>query len=454
VSPRTVLSALRAGWWLIAFGALVGGLVAVAVSITMTPMYTATTQLFVSTTGTGSASEIYQGGQFSQQRVASYAQLLEGEELSARVVDSLQLALRPEELADKIEATTVPNTVLLSVSVTDASPEMAHDLAAAVGTEFIDMVEELETSGDSGSSPVRVTVSQRPEVPDEPSSPQTPRNIVVGALAGLLAGAALAVARARLDRSVKDPEDAAGLANAPVIGSVPRDAVLTAEHTIDRSPGSGVAESFRQLRNNLQFLSVDEPPKVIMVSSAVADEGKTTLAVNLALALTDAGRSVTLVEADLRRPKVTRYLGMVSGAGLTNVLAGTADLDDVTQQYGKRDLVVLAAGPTPPNPGELLASSQMSALVNRLRGRSDFLILDAPPLLPVADSSGLAVHVDGVLMSVRHGSTKREELDRAARMVEMVGAKLLGVVMNIVPPREAGVGAYRYGYQDAYADVD
>ncbi|WP_233517599.1 CpsD/CapB family tyrosine-protein kinase [Geodermatophilus marinus] len=210
------------------------------------------------------------------------------------------------------------------------------------------------------------------------------------------------------------------------------------------------AEDYRQLRNNLQFLNVDEPPKVIMVSSAVPSEGKTTAVVNLGLALADAGRRVTIVEADLRKPKVTRYLGMVGGVGLSNILADTADLDDVLQRYGTGELSVIAAGPTPPNPGELLSSRHMFALLDKLRAANDFVLVDAPPLLPVADSTGLAVYMDGVLLSVRYGSTRKEQLQQAAATLERVGAKALGVILNIVPPKAELASAYGYGYSYGY----
>jgi receptor protein-tyrosine kinase len=265
-------------------------------------------------------------------------------------------------------------------------------------------------------------------------------------VAGLLIGVGVAIARVRLDRSVKDAAEASELVRAPVIGTILRDQSLEKGHTIERSGESRTAEDYRQLRNNLQFLNVDNPPRVIMVSSAIPSEGKTTLVINLALALADAGQRVVIVEADLRRPKVINYLGLVAGAGLTNVLAGTAEVDDVLQRYGDAQVSVLAGGPTPPNPGELLASSHMQALLEKLRAQSDFVLIDVPPLLPVADASGLAGQMDGVLLSVRYGSTRKDQLMQAAATVEHVGAKLLGAILNIVPPKAGAAAAYGYGY--------
>jgi capsular exopolysaccharide synthesis family protein len=314
------------------------------------------------------------------------------------------------------------------------------------------MVHELETPPGADISPVRVAEVERPVVPDVPSEPGVLRNIALGSLIGLLLGGALAMGRARLDRSVKDADQAAELAGAPVIGTVLKDQSLEKRHTVEHGGSTRVAEDYRQLRTNLQFLRVDQPPKVILVTSALPSEGKTTAVVNLGLALAAAGRSVTIVEADLRRPKVTRYLQMVAGVGLTNVLAGAAKLDDVLQAYGDTGMTVLASGPTPPNPGELLASAQMASLVEELRGRSDLVLVDAPPLLPVADASGLASVVDGVLLSVRYGFTRKEQLQQAATTLARVRATTLGVILNIVPPKADVAVASGYGY--AYETVD
>jgi capsular exopolysaccharide synthesis family protein len=443
---RQVLAALRASWWLPLIGLMAGGAAALGLSLLQTPLYTSSTELFVAGTQSGSSSDVLLGSQFSQQRVTTYAQLVEGEEVASRILDRLDLDLTPDDLRGMIDATATTDTVLLSVAVTDTSAERAQQIAESLGEEFPDFVAELETPESGGPSPVKVTVTDPPEIPAAPSSPDTIRNLVLGVLIGLLLGAGIAVARAWMDRSVTDADEATDLVGAPVIGAILRDDDLNRSHTTEGSASSRVAEDYRQLRNNLQFLNIDEPPRVIMVSSAIPSEGKTTLVINLALALAHAGQRVVIVEADVRRPKVTKYLGLVGGVGLTNVLAGTAELDDVLQPYGVDALMVLAGGPMPPNPGELLASSHMQALLDKLRGQYDYVLVDAPPLLPVADASGLAPHVDGVLLSVRYGSTRKEQLRQAVVTVQRGGGKTLGLILNIVPPKASAAGAYGYGY--------
>jgi capsular exopolysaccharide synthesis family protein len=442
---RQVLAALRSGWWLLVIGMLFGGAAGLGASLLQTPVYESSTQFFVSSTESASTSDAYQGSQFSQERVSSYVRLITGDELAGRIVDGLDLDMEPDELVQRISATAAANTVLIDVSVTDPSADQAQRLAEGVGQEFPRLVTELETPDGGGRSPVKVTVTERPEEPATPVSPRPRRNSALGLAIGLLAGIGLAIARAHLDRTVRDPDETAELVGAPVIGAVVRDDDLKRRHVTDRRGNSRTAEDYRQLRTNLQFLNVDAPPRVIMVSSALPSEGKTTAVVNLALALAAAGQRVTAVDADLRQPEVTTYFGLVGGVGLTNILAGTADVDDVKQTYDER-LSVIAAGPTPPNPGEMLASSNMARLIEKLRETNDYVIIDVPPILPVADALGLAPKVDGVLLSVRYGSTRKDRLQQAAAMLSRVGATTLGAILNIIPPQDEVATAYGYGY--------
>ncbi|MGY2077395.1 polysaccharide biosynthesis tyrosine autokinase [Blastococcus sp. SYSU DS0828] len=452
VDVRKALTALRASWWLIVAGMVLGGAGALVGAQLQQPMYEANTQFFVATQNTNTTSDVFQGGQFSQERVTSYARLITGEQLAGRVVDRLGLDESATALASRISAEPIADTVLIDVSVEDRSPSVAREIAQAIGLEFTRLVEELETAPGAATSPVAVRVTLAPEEPDSPSSPQVARSVLVGSVLGGVVGVGLAFLRVALDRSVKRPDEISESLGLPVIGTIARDNKLAKAHVIDREAVTRAAEDYRQLRTNLQYLKVDDPPKVIMLTSALPDEGKTTTVVNLAVALADAGRRVTVVDGDLRKPKVTRYLGLIGGVGLTNILSGSAGVDDVLQRHGTRGLNVIAAGPTPPNPGEMLSSSQMRAMLDGLRSENDFILVDAPPLLPVADAVGLAVHVDGVLLSARYGRTQKEQLRQAAAALERVGAKALGVILNIVPGNSEIATAYGYGHKYEVGD--
>jgi receptor protein-tyrosine kinase len=340
----------------------------------------------------------------------------------------------------------LPDTVILEVTVTDDDSRRASDIAASVGSEFIDMIRDIERPLGASVSPVHVTVVDEPEAAATPTSPKPARDVGIAALLGLVGGAAFALLRPVLDRTVTDQDEASSLAGVPVIGTVLKDEAVAKKHVVVGNVANRTAEDFRQLRTNLQFLSVDHPPRVIMVCSAVPSEGKTTTVINLARALAEAGRKVTVVEADLRRPMISRYLGLIPGSGLNNILAGSAEPIEVEQTGEEGSFRVIPAGPPPPNPGELLSSQHMRALLEELREQNEFVLIDAPPLLPVADSSGLAVMVDGVLLTVRYGKTTKDQLRQAATTLDRVGARMLGLVLNLVPAKAGVASAYGYGY--------
>jgi receptor protein-tyrosine kinase len=323
----------------------------------------------------------------------------------------------------------------------------AQRIATSLAEHFTAWVAQLETPSGSKSSTVKVTTVQPAEIDPRPVSPSPIRNLALGGLLGLLLGSGLAVLRSRLDNTVKTSDDVHDVTDTGLIGRVLEDPRLNDQHVATAlDEHSQTAEAFRVIRTNLQFLSVDNPPRVIVITSSVPGEGKSTLTVNLATALAQAGSRVMLVEADLRRPRITSYLGIVAGVGLTNVLAGTADVEDVAQPWGEGKLRVLASGPTPPNPSELLGSAQMRLLISTLRETQDYVVIDSPPLLPVTDAAVLSAVADGMVITTRFGKTKREQLAEAAITLSRIEAKLLGVVLNRVPPRAATSPGYGYAY--------
>ncbi|TFV92707.1 polysaccharide biosynthesis tyrosine autokinase [Blastococcus sp. CT_GayMR20] len=444
---KDVLNVVRSGWWLLVSGTLLGLVIAGALSWAATPLYSSSTRLFVSVAGTTDTSAAYQGNLFSQQRVTSYAELLTGEQLAAQVVDDLGLDLSPDAVAAKVAARALPDTVILEVTVTDTSAERARDIAASLSEQFTEQVTELETPEGADASTVKVTIVQAAELRPAAVSPSVTRNLALGAVLGLLIGLGLALLRSRLDNTVKSNDDVQALTGMGVIGTVLEDPRLDEKHVVTAADEhSPTAESFRAIRTNLQFLDVDNPPKVIVVASSVPGEGKSTLAVNLSTALAQSGSRVVLLEADLRRPRVTRYMGLVGGAGLTNVLAGTAELHEVLQPWGDGKLSVLAAGPMPPNPSEMLGSAHMRGVLATLREEYDFVVIDTPPLLPVTDAAVLSVAADGCVITTRYGSTRREQLEEAAAVLARIDAKLLGVVLNRVPQAASIARGYGYGY--------
>jgi capsular exopolysaccharide synthesis family protein len=379
----------------------------------------------------------------SQQRVSSYAELLSGKELANRVIAREGLRLTPAEVMGDIQATVVPGTVIIDVTVTSDSADQTYAIAQGLGASFSDEVAALENAPGTAVTPVRVTVVAAPERPTVPSSPSLTTDLTIGLLVGLVLGLVVAVVRDRRDNSLRDEDRAAQAAGAPVLAYVPQDKEATRAPSGQLVAGP-LAEAFQVLRTGLQFVAVDVKPRVLMVTSATQGEGKTSTALHLAGALARTGQRVLLVEVDLRRPGLSERLDLVEGVGLTNVLAGTAQLDDVLQSLGgDRQFDVLGAGPRPPSPSDLLASQAMTSLLAVLRDRWDVVILDAPPLLPVADAAALSALADGVLLCIRWGATNESDVERAHALLERSGARTLGAVFTFVPSSASGYG---YGY--------
>jgi succinoglycan biosynthesis transport protein ExoP len=443
---------LRKRWMVIVVFLLVGGGAGYATSALATPVYEAHTQLFVSAQSSDvSLSDANQGSLFTQQRVKSYAQIVNTPAVLAPVIKELHLSISTDALAHSVSATAPLDTVLINVSVDSTSPAQARDIANAVSTEFADQVRQLETPVSGGPAPVNLTVVKQADLPTAPVSPRPKVDLALGLLLGAAVGVGLAVLRESLDTTIKRVEDLVSITGAGTLGMIAYDSGAAKSPLITAiDPTSQRSESFRTLRTNLQFVDIDHPPRTVVITSAVAGEGKTTTACNLAITLAQAGIRVALVESDLRRPKVADYLGVEGSVGLTSVLIGRATLDDALQSWGRSGLAVLASGPIPPNPSELLGSGHMVALLRQLQQRFDVIIIDAPPLLPVTDAAVLSRICDGAVVVVRYGKTKREQLDRTAKALSTVDARILGTVMNMAPTKGPDAYAYGYGYGYSY----
>lgn len=441
---------VRSRWVTVCTAILIAVLGAVAVTLLTTPLYQASTRLFVSTTAGGSVAENYQGNRLSQERVLSYSELLKGQTLAQRTIDKLGLDMNAQALTTNIKATAKPDTVLIDVTLLDESPVRARDIANALADEFVVMVRELETPENGARPDARVVVEQRASVPDHPVVPKTTRNLLTGLGLGVVLGIALAVVRDLLDNTVKDHHTVEEITGVGVVGSIPLDKERRKEPAIPfDGNNSSIAEAFRKLRTNLQFLAVDNPPRVIMITSSIPSEGKSTTAINIALALAEAGQNVVLVDGDMRRPMLDKYLNLVGAVGLSSVLSGQASLSEVLQESSFARLTVLTSGASPPNPSELLGTLAAKKVLSELRAQFDYVIVDSSPLLAVTDAAVLANNSDGVLVMARFGHSKRDQLAHAIGNLADVGAPILGAVLTMTPARGKSsqyYGYYGYGY--------
>ncbi|WP_284755449.1 polysaccharide biosynthesis tyrosine autokinase [Arthrobacter sp. efr-133-R2A-120] len=442
---RDYLRIVRRNWIVIVATTLAGIICGGAMSLLARPSYTAETQLFVAIQSSGSVQELQQGNTFSQARVASYVKTATTPVVLQPAIDRLGLQTTPLELARKVKASTDLNTVLIKISVEDESPVQAAATAEAIASSLIKAVDTLERPKAGGSSPVNLSIITPAAPPISPTAPNVKLNLLLGAGLGLALGFGLAALRSTLDRRIRTEEDVRVITDLPILGRIAFDPSSSSSPLFtDGDNQSPRAESFRQLRTNLQFANIDGRVRTLLVTSTVPGEGKSTTAVNMAIALAQTGKRVCLVDADLRRPMLGEYLGLDNNAGLTTALVGAGDVLDLLHHWGDDELHVLTSGQVPPNPSELLGSSRMKELLKELEAEFDVILIDAPPLLPVTDAAILSRITEGVVLLIGAGRTQRQDLRRALDSLELIGARKLGVILNRLPIR--GSDAYAYTY--------
>jgi succinoglycan biosynthesis transport protein ExoP len=445
MSLHEYVEMLRRRWRWVTAVALTGLLIGVAGSLTATPTYRATSSLFFALKFGGSANELAQGSTFAQGQAASYAVLATTPAVLQPVIEELGLDTSVRALGHQVSTEVVPDTVVLEITATAADPRDAAELANAIGKWLIVAVEDLAPVTDDGDPTVEATTVAPATAPVAPATPRTTLNLAIGLLAGLLVGMLAGLVRDLTDTRIRKAEDLAQVTELPLLAGLdtPPQRDAGRDLVVVTAPRSPRAEAFRSLRTAVQFMVRPGGRLSLLVTSSRPAEGKSTVAANLALTLAEAGLRVALVDADLRRPSVADTLDLEGAAGLTSVLIGQAELDDVLQDWGAFGLHVLTTGPLPPNPSELLTSPAMSDLVARLEADHDVVVIDAPPLLPVTDAAILSRLTSGTLVVADASRTRRRVLAEALSILARVEARVVGVVLTHVPQRNAAV----YGYE-------
>jgi tyrosine-protein kinase len=325
----------------------------------------------------------------------------------------------------------------------------------ALATTVASLQEEANTlRTDAAVSTSAVQLLQPATVPTSPSSPKTVRNVLLGLAGGLVLGIALAFLRESLDDTIVTREDLdrrqPGL---PVLGAIPSMSTRgsnSKELVAASRPHSFAAEAYRSLRTSIQFLALDQPVRLLQITSPRTAEGKTTTVANLAITLAAAGQRVIAVDCDLRRSRLHEVFGISNKVGFTSVLMGEVPMSGALQEIeGQQGLLVLASGQRPPNPAELLSSTRNKEVFASLGNLADIVLVDSPPVLPVTDASLISTQVDATLVVVSAGLTTAKDLARALETLGQVDAPVTGAVLNSVPVN-AGY-RYRYRYQYSYS---
>ncbi|MFN2589242.1 MAG: polysaccharide biosynthesis tyrosine autokinase [Actinomycetota bacterium] len=337
-------------------------------------------------------------------------------------------------------------TVQGEIAATDDSEEEAALQAEANSLITQIAILQQRLAGQGGADVAAGAVVERAEVPQSPAHPNHVVDGVLGLLAGLVLGAGAALAQDYADDRIRDREEFEGRIGTAVLGAIPTVKGLgsATEHLVATGRDVAAGEAFRRLRTNLMFSAMQLDAKVVLVTSAKEREGKTFTAANLGAALATAGKSVVLVSADLRRPRLEEIFGLPKEFGLVDVLMQLASPRSALQPTGIENLLLLPSGPAPSNPAELLGSSTMSSMLAELRHFADFVLLDSAPLLPVTDAAVLVPSSDAVLYVADARSATRGDIKEARRQLERVDARVIGAALLNAPPETfAAYGYYR-----------
>lgn len=486
----------RRKWWVICLG-IAGLLLSLGLSLTEAKQYSATAQVVVQSAATSPAAAAIAQQPVTAAQVQTMLLLVTGSPVQAAVRHALGSA-------PPVQAAEVAQTNAIAITATDRNPARAALIANTYANAFVSVqqhlvlsaaaaaeaqlatqigrlkkeIRSLRSSSAAGSqiaalvndegalseqlsqiqvneagNVAPVSLISPAQAPAAPSSPKPTEDAVLGLAVGLALGFGAAFLRENLDDALISQEAAESAAGFPALAVVPvvaswrrRDRPLVISIT---KPASPAAEAYRSLRTSLQFAGQDNEIKTVLVTSATAEEGKTTTLANLGAVYAQAGYRVILVSCDLRKPRLGDFMGVDESAGLTSVLLGQQPLDRVVAPVTRDGrMCVLPAGASRHNPAELLDGPAIREIFAVLRENFDLVLIDSPPVLPVTDAVMLSRLVDTTLLVVAAGQTRRGELQRAAAKLEQVNAPVVGLVLNQV--RKLGSRGYAYGESYAY----
>jgi capsular exopolysaccharide synthesis family protein len=493
--PHAILRTLRRRAGIIIMCAILVPAAAVAFSVSQQNEYTA------------SASLLFRDPQFDQKLFGSTAfqpsvdpareaatnvKLVALEIVAARTANALHGRVTAAQVQAAVAVEPEGQSDVASIRATTTDPRFAATLANTFAQQFIlfrreadrskiasadelvqaqlDRLPAADRAGDRGrtlrnhAEQLKVLAAlqtgnaelvQPARPPTVRSSPKPLRNGIIGGFLGLILGAGLAFLLERFDRRLRTTREIGDAFGRPILGTVPQSRGIAREGV--RALDAGEQESFRMLRANLRYFNVDSKISSVLITSAAPAEGKSTVAMYLALTAAAGGAHVLLLEADMRKPTLAQRLGISSRDGLSQVLAGARDLGDVVKHVrlntganDTRSVDVLPTGPIPPNPTDLVESDRMRRILRGAEAAYDLVIIDTPPTSIVSDAIPLVNEVSGVIVVSRLGRTTRESAAHLRKQLEQLGANTLGIVVNSVGRRGSGYGYYGYSDRSGY----
>lgn len=410
------------------------------------PTYTATATVFVTVESGDSAGELSQGASYAERQVQSFVQVVETAAVLDPVIDEFSIDATSRSLSEQISASSPNSTSLIDITANGGNATETADLANAVAASLVVTVDNLAPTSSNGQGLVSASVIDPATVPNTPSAPKPTTNIALGIILGVLIGMGQALLRAVLDTRVRNSDDIESVTDKPILATVGH-----ISKNQDTSEKRAHSEAYRRLRTNISFMGLGgERRTSFVISSPVPGEGKTQTSVSLARVLAQAGETVLLIDADLRRPQVANRMHLDSELGLTDVLTRRGTLADLAIP-ASTNLWVLPAGTIPPNPSELLGSEAMAKLLNLVERQFDYVIIDTPPVIPVTDAVVLASQTGGIVLVTRGGVTRKAQISETIGILDAGNATVLGVVLNDVELRSK---SDRYGYYSKYTTAE
>ena len=430
----------------------VAGLAVAGAVLALTPVtYTASATAYVRVTmpegddEQANANLYYSASQLATQKVKAFVPVFTTETVAQGVIDELDLAMTPSALASSITAVNAANALTIGVSATASTPDLARAIADEVVEQADRQIDVLEGEG----SPVSVVLMSPSSLSSVGRNPSVVTYLGAGLGLGLILGYVVAIARSLLDKRIRSSADIEKSFDVPVLGVVPKSSSIA--RTEKNATGDFRAEeSLRKLRTNLRYANIDHEMKLIVVSSPMQGDGKSSVSLSLARVMALAGQDVILVDADLRRPTLKDTFDVQTGVGLSQLLVGSVSLEQALLGTAIPGLTILPGGDIPPNPSELLGSKRMAELLEYL-AQDHVVIVDAPPVLPVTDAVVLSKSADGLVMVIQAGRTTEDQLRHAMLNVTQGGGVVAGIVLNGAASSKLdrmryGDSEYGYGY--------
>jgi capsular exopolysaccharide synthesis family protein len=436
---------LRQRLWMLIACPVVAAIAAGIVSYVIPPVYEAHVSLYVRPVQPIATTDPTVAGATIDQILRTYADWMTQRPVLDGVDRQMQLGLSYDDLLKKVKVTPQANTFLLDVAVQDNNPVRARDIDNQLVNDFITIVGASQPTGQASAD--NLVVTQPAVTPEKPVFPNKTLNIAIAFAAGLLLAVGLAFLLDYLDQSVKGDDDLIEKLGLIPIGHIAYMPTAKAKRSelVAMDGDSPSAEAYKALRTGLVFSTLDEQRKAIVITSAEAGEGKSRTAANLSIALAQAGHKTLLIDADFRRPSQHRLFGRVRNVGLSNLFLRDASEEEAILVVDTvPNLWLMASGPTPPNPSELLGSARMHELMSKLWARFDYVILDTPPVNAVTDAAVLAASANATMLVVEQGRTTIPALKHAKLMLDRVNAHTIGAVLNKVKATSAG---YYYDYR-------